>query len=144
MNEDDGLLSRGLECELLMYMRVLGYPVVGMPHHASHDSTVGNIGGAVGNTISGAIWTNMFEKALKRNLPPASQSKLVDIYSSLDVQLEYAVGSPTRSALQESYGYAQAKMLAAGTGKMGLALIWMFLIKNVNVGKVEQVKGMVF
>lgn len=39
MNEDDGLLSRGLECELLMYMRVLGHPVVGMPHHASHDST---------------------------------------------------------------------------------------------------------
>ena len=33
---------------------------------------------------------------------------------------------------------------AAGTGIMGLALIWMLLIKNVNVAKIEQVKGMVF
>merc|ERR1712000_575321 len=105
---------------------------------------VGNVGGAVGNTISGAIWTNTFEKALERYLPADAQSSIEDIYNSLDVQLSYPVGSPERLGIQEAYGYAQARMLAVGTGLMGLSLIWMFMIRNINLKKVDQVKGTIF
>merc|ERR1712000_88167 len=105
---------------------------------------VGNVGGAVGNTISGAIWTNTFEKALERYLPADVQSSIEDIYNSLDVQLSYPVGSPERLGIQEAYGYAQARMLAVGTGLMGLSLIWMFMIQNINLKKVDQVKGTIF
>lgn len=105
---------------------------------------VGNVGGAVGNTISGAIWTNTFSQALARDLPASSLPALEDIYNDLATQLSYPMGSPTRLAIQNAYAYAQTRMLATGTGIMGLSLIWMFLIKNINVAKIDQVKGTVF
>lgn len=107
-------------------------------------SMVGWVGGAVGNTISGAIWTNSFPQALARLLPVDAQASLEDIYGSLDVQLSYEVGSPTRTAIQQAYGIAQERMLIAGTTIMVLSLIWVLLIRNYNVAKIQQVKGMVF
>ncbi|KAJ9151333.1 Siderophore iron transporter mirB [Pleurostoma richardsiae] len=105
---------------------------------------VGTVGGALGATISGAIWTNTFRTALSRNLPASALPDLDTIYEDIDTQLSYAVGSPERLAIQKSYGYAQTRMLAAGTGIIGLALIWMLMIRNINVSKIAQVKGMVF
>ncbi|KAH8879148.1 siderophore iron transporter mirB [Thozetella sp. PMI_491] len=104
----------------------------------------GTIGGAVGNAISGTIWTNTFKWALAQNLPTSALPDLASIYGSLAVQLSYAVGSPERLGIQEAYGYAQTRMLAAGTGVMALSFVWMFLIKDLNVSKMTQTKGVVF
>lgn len=104
----------------------------------------GNVGGAVGNTVSGAIWTNTFEKALERNLPESALPKLADIYNDLPTQLSYAVGSPERLAIQQAYGYAQTRMLATGTGIMAITFISVLLIRNINVAKITQTKGTVF
>ncbi len=104
----------------------------------------GSIGGAIGSTISGTIWTNTFLKALMNNLPESALPDVVTIYSSLPAQLAYPVGSPERTAIQLAYGYGQARMLAAGVGIFGLSFIWMFLIRNHNVSKNGQTKGMVF
>lgn len=54
----------------------------------------------------------------------------VPIYSSLPAQL--------------AYGSGQTRMLAAGVGISGLCFIWMFMIRNHNVLKNGQMKGMVF
>ena len=105
---------------------------------------VGNVGDAVGNTVSEAIWTNTFEKALEWNLPASALRELDDIYNDLGTKLSYAVGSPVRLAIQESYGYVQARMLAIGTGIMALSFVWMLVIRDINVAKIAQVKGMVF
>ncbi|KAL5356259.1 siderophore iron transporter mirB [Aspergillus floccosus] len=107
-------------------------------------NVVGTVGDAMGATISGAIWTNTFKKALARDLPTPELSNLDAIYEDLDTQLSYPVGSAARLAIQEAYGYAQTRMLAAGTGIMALSFIWILLIRNINVAKVAQVKGMVF
>lgn len=104
----------------------------------------GSIGGAIGNTISGAIWTNTFPQALMRELPESALPNLTTIYSQLTAQLAYPVGSVERIAIQHAYGYAQTRMLAAGVGIFGLSFIWMFLIRNTNVLKNGQTKGMVF
>ncbi|KAH6658286.1 MFS siderochrome iron transporter MirB [Truncatella angustata] len=104
----------------------------------------GTIGGAVGNAISGAIWTNTFESALERFLPADALPELATIYASLPVQLSYPVGSPVRLAIQEAYGYAQTRMLAAGTGIMVLCFVWILLLQNFNVSKMSQTKGVVF
>jgi hypothetical protein len=104
----------------------------------------GWLGGAVGNTISGAIWTNSFPQALARLLPEEELVNLDDIYGSLDVQLSYERGSMTRLAIEEAYGIAQKRMLIAGTCIMGLTLVWIVLIKNYNVSKMHQTKGRVF
>lgn len=105
---------------------------------------VGNMGGAIGNAICGAIWTNTFPQALARYLPESAQANLADIYGDLDTQLSYALGSPERIAIQDAYGYAQMRMLAAGTGIMGLGFIWILFFKNINVAKIKQTKGTVF
>ena len=105
---------------------------------------VGTVGDAIGNAISGAIWTNTFEKALRENLPKSALPKLVDIYNDLNTQLSYPIGSPTRLAIQKSYGYAQTRMLAVGTGIMALGFIWMMMIRNINVAKTQQTKGTLF
>ncbi|KAI9172668.1 Siderophore iron transporter mirB [Paramyrothecium foliicola] len=105
----------------------------------------GTIGGAIGNTISGAIWTNTFPQALMRELPSSELPNLATIVSSLPAQLAYPVNSIERLAIQRAYGYGQARMLAAGTGIFGLSFIWIFLIRNINVSqKVGQTKGVVF
>ena len=105
---------------------------------------VGTVGDALGNTISGAIWTNTFEQALEKYLPKSALADIADIYNDIDTQLSYPVGSATRLAIQQAYGYAQTRMLAAGTAVMGLCLIWMLLIRDINVAKLSQTKGTVF
>ncbi|KAL4885811.1 siderophore iron transporter mirB [Aspergillus karnatakaensis] len=104
----------------------------------------GGIGGAVGNAISGAIWTNTFLPALQRNLPESALPNALTIYSSLPAQLAYPKNTPERLAIQESYGYAQTRMLAAGTGLMVLSFIWVAMIRNYNVKQMSQTKGVVF
>ncbi|KIW12504.1 hypothetical protein PV08_09781 [Exophiala spinifera] len=101
----------------------------------------GTIGGAIGDAISGAIWTNTFESALERNLPASALPDLISIYGSLVVQLSYPVGTPERLAIQKSYGYAQVRMLAASCAIMGLGFVWVAMIKNLNVKKMTQTKG---
>lgn len=104
----------------------------------------GGIGDAVGNTVSGAIWTNTFAKELARQLPASELPQLATIYTSLTAQLTYPIGSEGRIAIQQAYGYAQTRMLAAGVGIMSLCFIWAFLIRNLNVKKNNQTKGVVF
>ncbi|KAI3488061.1 hypothetical protein L1887_47939 [Cichorium endivia] len=104
----------------------------------------GSVGGAIGPTISGAIWTNLFPKALMRYLPAAEQPNAALIMGSLTQQLSYPVGSEERFAIQHAYGYAHSRMLAAGVAFSALMFIFMFMIKNVNVKNSKQTKGMVF
>ncbi|KAK1146142.1 hypothetical protein N8T08_003231 [Aspergillus melleus] len=104
----------------------------------------GGIGGSIGNAISGAIWTNTFLPALQRKLPASALPDVLTIYSSLPAQLAYPKGTPERIAIQESYGYAQTRMLAAGTGLMVLCFAWVAMIRNYNVKKMTQTKGVVF
>ncbi|KAF7909328.1 uncharacterized protein EAF01_003046 [Botrytis porri] len=105
---------------------------------------VGNIGGAIGNAICGAIWTNTFPQALERYLPESAMADFDNIYGDLSTQLTYPLGSETRIAIQQAYGYAQEKMLIAGTAIIALAFFWVMMIKNINVAQKTQVKGTVF
>lgn len=107
-------------------------------------NVVGTVGGAMGATISGVIWQNTFPNALRRSLPASDMADFDSIYEDLEAQLSYHVGSATRIAIQESYAYAQTRMLAVGTGIMVLAIVWTMMIKDINLKKVPQVKGMVF
>ncbi|KAL0944886.1 MFS siderophore iron [Colletotrichum truncatum] len=107
-------------------------------------SVCGNIGGSVGNTISASIWTNTFEMALERYLPESALESIGDIYGDLDVQLSYPMGSDERIAIQKAYGYAQTRMLAAGTSIMIFGFVALFMIKNYNLKKMHQTKGLVF
>ncbi|KAL4920170.1 major facilitator superfamily domain-containing protein [Aspergillus aurantiobrunneus] len=104
----------------------------------------GSMGGAVGSSISGAIWTNTLPGALKRLLPESAKADWRIIYESLDVQLSYSLGSPIRNAIAYAYAETQTKMLTAGTAIMALSLVWMFLIRDIKLSKDAQRQGVVF
>jgi predicted MFS family arabinose efflux permease len=104
----------------------------------------GYIGGAIGSSISGAVWTNTLPGELVKFLPDYAQANATDIYDSLDVQLSYPIGDPVRSAIIQAYAVAQKNMCIAGCAVMGLSFFWVLMIKNINVNKIQQVKGLVF
>ncbi|XXH03770.1 hypothetical protein Hte_010176 [Hypoxylon texense] len=107
-------------------------------------SLFGNVGGAVGNSISGAIWTNTLPDSLQRLLPDEAKADWEDIYDSLDVQLSYPIGSDVRSAIIEAYAQTQTYMIIAGTVIMALSLIWVMMIKNIRLNEIQQTKGVLF
>ncbi|KAM7189128.1 hypothetical protein V8F33_010249 [Rhypophila sp. PSN 637] len=105
---------------------------------------IGSTGGAIGSTVSGAIWSNTFSPALARYLPEDALENLETIAYDIETQLSYEVGSEARIAIQEAYSYAQTRMVAAGTGIMALCIVWTLMIRNINVAKVNNTKGTVF
>ncbi|KAJ5084263.1 siderophore iron transporter mirB [Penicillium alfredii] len=104
----------------------------------------GYIGGSVGGSISGGIWTNTLPEMLRQTLPESAQGDLEKIVGSLDEQLKYKYGSEIREAIMDAYAATQKRMLIAGTAVMALALVFMMMIRDLNVKKIQQVKGMLF
>ncbi|KAJ0419752.1 major facilitator superfamily domain-containing protein [Aspergillus carlsbadensis] len=105
---------------------------------------MGSIGSSIGSAISGAIWTNTFLPYLESHLPESALPNVALIFESLPTQLTYAVGTEVRDVLNEAYGYAQVRMLAAGTAFMVLGFIWVGMMRNLNVKEMTQTKGNVF
>lgn len=103
-----------------------------------------SIGGSIGQSISGAIWTNIMPNKLYDSLPAEQKPYWREIYGSLDIQLEFPVGSPTREAIIAAYGFVQRKMLLAGVCFMPLALGCVLLWKNIDVKGKQQTRGTVF
>ena len=104
----------------------------------------GYMGGAVGNSISGAIWTHTLPGALQRLLPESVVGDWQSIYDDLETQLSFPMGDPVRDAIIEAYSIGQRRMLIAGTVIMTTSLVWVLLMRNINVSKIEQVKGVLF
>jgi MFS family permease len=104
----------------------------------------GNIGRAIGSSISGAIWTHTLPDALQRLLPESVNADWAVIYENLEVQLSYDLGSPERDAISAAYAYAQERMLIAGTAIMALAIIWVAVIRDIKLTKEVQNKGVLF
>ena len=102
-----------------------------------------SIGGAIGSTVSSAIWQGTFPEALAKNLPESAQANLTQIYGSLVVQLSYPLGTPERIAIQKSYGEAQRYMLIAATSILVLGLAGTAMWRDLKVKDNKQVRGLV-
>lgn len=92
-----------------------------------------SVGGAIGSSISGAIWTNTFYKYLLANLPQETVANATIIYSDITTQLSYLPGDPTRNVIDEGYVYAQRYMCIAGTAMLSLCFIWVLMWKDYQV-----------
>jgi predicted MFS family arabinose efflux permease len=102
-----------------------------------------NIGGAIGSTVAAATWTGLFPKKLAEYLLAESQANLTDIYGSLDVQLSYEFGSPTRNAISRAYGESQKYMLIFSSAILVLAVVAVAVWRDVKVKDFKQIKGRV-
>ncbi|KAI1388968.1 MFS general substrate transporter [Hypoxylon trugodes] len=102
-----------------------------------------SVGGAIGSTVSAAIWTGLFPAALAKYLPAESQGDLTNIYSQLTEQLAYPVGSPTRDAIVQAYGDSLRWMFVAATAITVLGIFSVAAWRDIKVKDFKQVKGRV-
>lgn len=72
------------------------------------------VGGAVGSSISGAMWSNILPDQLRTKLGNSTLAE--SAYASPFAFIaQYPLGSPERNAVQEAYSVTQQRMLIAGT-----------------------------
>ncbi|KUI58342.1 Siderophore iron transporter mirB [Cytospora mali] len=101
------------------------------------------IGSGIGNSVSGAIWTNTVYTELLRLLPDDARDRAEEIYENLHVQLSYHMGSPVREAIIQAYAIAQRRMLLAGLCILLIAIPAVAMWRDVRVSQFRQVKGRV-
>lgn len=102
-----------------------------------------SIGGAIGQTVAAAIYTNLMPGALQKYLPDDAKSQATIIYSSITTQLQYPMGSPVREGIILAYGDVMRRLCIAGVCFLPLAFVFVLMMKNINVKTVKQVKGTV-
>ncbi|KAK2755565.1 hypothetical protein FQN54_006505 [Arachnomyces sp. PD_36] len=100
-------------------------------------------GGAVGQTVAGAIWTNTLPKYLELYLPEDSKHLAAQLYAVLDTQLKYPMGSPIRTAIIQAYAVAQRRMLICATAVLPIAFVCVLIWRDIQVKTIKQVKGTV-
>lgn len=103
----------------------------------------GNIGSAIGFTISAAIWQGILPKKLAEYLPDIDQENLLLIYESLPTQLSFPVGTPERLAIQRAYGDTQRGLLIAGTAVWAVGIVAVLMWRDIRVIGIKQTKGQV-
>jgi MFS family permease len=101
------------------------------------------IGTAIGYTISSAIWQGTLPQKLALHLPPEAQGNLTTIFGSIEEQLSYEWGSPTRLAIQHAFADTWRLLLITGVSVWVVGLASMLVWKNMNVKGVKQNKGYV-
>jgi hypothetical protein len=101
-----------------------------------------SVGGAVGQTISGAVWTNVVPKRLVEYLPPDKKGLASAIYADLGKQLSYPFGSPEREAMIHAASDAQKIMLIVGTCALLPCIAWVAMLKNNRLSEHKPGKGL--
>ncbi|KAK6349539.1 hypothetical protein TWF696_005823 [Orbilia brochopaga] len=102
-----------------------------------------SIGGAIGSSIAGAIWQNTFPALLVTALPADLKAEASKIVGSLPTQLSYPVGSPGRDAIVYAYSVAQQRMCIAATASGALALVGVWMWRDIRLDDKRQTKGTV-
>ncbi|KAJ5244132.1 hypothetical protein N7489_004228 [Penicillium chrysogenum] len=101
----------------------------------------GSIGSAIGSTVSAAIWTSEFPKALAKYVP--AEVNVAKVYSDITAQLSYEWGSPARNAIAHAYGDAQRYMLITSVCMLVVAWGCAGMWRDIKIKDVKQVKGRV-
>lgn len=102
-----------------------------------------SVGGAIGSTISTAIWTGTFRNNLLRFLPPSELANVDPIYSKIGNQLSHPVGSTERLGVQRAYGESVKWQLTAAAASLSLMIPCVLAWRNYQLRNHKQVKGTV-
>ncbi|WQF85887.1 Putative major facilitator superfamily, MFS transporter superfamily [Colletotrichum destructivum] len=91
-----------------------------------------NIGSAFGNTISGAIWTQVLPSTLRQNLAQFNNETLITYTygQPLFAIIDYPVGTPERDAIIESYRHVQRLLTITGICLTVPLIAFAFLLRN--------------
>ena len=106
--------------------------------------TVLEIGGAVGNAISGAVWTANIPAKLAKYLPPDAQLDATSIYGNLTIAKSFIQGSPERLAIDRSYQETMDTLLIIAACLAAPLVPLSLLMKNYKLDSIDQkVRGKV-
>ena len=105
------------------------------------ESLFTSVGGAVGTSIAGAIWTNTLPRELEKHLPDHLKDQAADIYADITVQLGYPMGSPAREAIIKAYAETQRYMCIAATAVLALLMVWVLMWRDISVKEFRKPKG---
>ncbi|KAL5336047.1 major facilitator superfamily domain-containing protein [Aspergillus crustosus] len=113
----------------------------GVPMMLSLLGLFSSLGGAIGQAVGAAIYNNSWTDALRSRLPAElqSQADAINLGGYL-AQMEYAVGTPERDAINYAWGRSQMYGSIAATCLLVLGIPAIAVWKNYNVDK-KQNKG---
>ncbi|KAL1297323.1 hypothetical protein AAFC00_004871 [Neodothiora populina] len=123
-------------CEQITVMAVCAHNAVSAV--LACEAVVASIGSSIGLAIAGAMWTSIFPVKLAQNLPADSLADLDSIYGDITVQSSYPMGSPTRDAINLSYGQTQRLMLITATCLYSITLVSTMFWRDIDVKKMKQ------
>lgn len=113
----------------------------GVPMLLSVLGLFSSIGGAFGYAVTGAIYDNTWVKAAERHLPAEYTANATTIWlGSYTLQKTYAVGTPVRDAINQSWSDYEKQVAICGTAVLILAIPAIAVWKNYNVDR-KQNKG---
>lgn len=109
--------------------------------------TILEVGGAVGNAISGAIWSSNIPGKLQQYLPPSAQGDALLIFGNLTMAADYVAyppGSPERIGINRAYQETMRLLLAAAVIVAAPLIPLSLLMRNYKLDQMDQnVKGKV-
>ena len=106
--------------------------------------TVLELGGAVGNAISGAVWTAKVPAKLAKYLPADARSDAALIFGNLTIAKSYVGGSPERLAIDRSYQETMDILLIIAACLAVPLIPLSLLMRNYRLDTIDQkVKGTV-
>jgi MFS family permease len=126
-------------CEQMAAMAAVSHQYVAVV--LAIEAMFASIGGAIGLTVAGAIWTGVFPYRLAEYLPADLKDQAMTIYGDMTVQKSYPDGSAARDAITAAYGDAQKMMLIGGTCILGLGIVCVAVWRDIKVKDFKQVKG---
>lgn len=100
-----------------------------------------SIGGAIGTSINGAIWTNTLPGELQKYLPDHLKGQAAEIYASLDTAKSYKWGTPAREGIALAYGATMRYMCIASTAVLALMIVWVLLWRDISVKDFRKPRG---
>lgn len=101
--------------------------------------TLLELGGAIGNAISGAIWSNNIPVKLREYLPPETQHQADDIFSDVDLAANgWAMGNPTRAAINRAYQETMTKLLIVALIISVPVLVLSFFMEDYDLSQMDQ------
>lgn len=100
--------------------------------------TILEIGGAVGNAISGAIWTNSVPKKLEMYLPADIKDQASLIYGNVTLaSTGWAMGTPERMAINRAYQETMHTLLTVALCVSAPLIPLSLVMKNYSLDKVS-------
>jgi len=98
--------------------------------------TITQIGGAVGSSVAGSIWTSRLESALASRLPQSEQPNIPKIVGDLRFALSYS--GDNRTSINEAYVDVQRILNWIGVWALLPCLLCALAMQNVDLGAKAQ------